>query len=199
MKNFKKIFLILVFLLLVSCSKQKEFTLTSQDIVVFGEELLPIELNGLAISDLEITSSDESVAYVEDGKIVATFMGEAVLTIKYLEKIEYLNVLVLPKLSLNKSMEYGESQELIIENTDYSLDKFLITIDGDSLAIKDGMIEAKNVGFSIVNITYKENEKLQVSEKIDVSPIKPILKADSYEIGIAMFYWMRKLFCIFSQ
>ena len=122
-KKIKRIIGLIVCLALSLCF----FACNGEDIKISGKNRITlqagqtytIQASGIIGTDVKWTSSDESVATVSGGKVVAIKQGEAVITVSEGKKSAFVTVVVLDNRSYSVTYKYYiihfESSELKLD------------------------------------------------------------------------------------
>ena len=166
--------------------------------VSFGDEPVyvgmdyNIEVLGFSnVKLFDITSSDESVAYVDDdyflvalkkGKTTLSFTLKEFPTIKGSVEVEVLNrVPVLYR--DNEPIIVGDIFNLKLSRYD-DVNLFNISFDNEYLSYEDGTFKALKEGRTTITYTLKEDQTTFGKYELTIYPVKPVLAISSNEVTI---------------
>ena len=175
----------LLVLLLFGCKKEQKVYFNEEEITITEETELPLVLENIDIKDISIKSDNENIAWINGKNVVPYMAGRTTITVVFNESVVTLKVVVPLNVTIEDSVSYGEKLEYKIENCDEN--DIDISFSNDLLVLKGKEICASGIGETEITFSMKSNNEIKFVKKINVLAVKPILKADSYEVDIDEF------------
>ncbi len=159
----KKIFIFLIIILMmgfIGCRKQK-LKIIGEDFVTTGKTMI-LEHNFPKESITKWSSSDETIAIIENGTLYAISEGQVIITLQIDEYIAYKKIdVVFPifniEIKCESTIYIGESEKIEVVIPDEYKDKYsgVLSVSDESLAIINSNSYIKGLSEGIVTIYYK--------------------------------------------
>lgn len=186
--NVKRLMLLIGFVCIffIGCDDTKKMRFSGSEIMISEETKVPLILKNINIKEVNILSENENIVIVDNGIMYPCEVGETKVIATWGEQTISIDVLVLPNISIEEEVLYGDSLEYEIENEKY-LD-YNITFSNPSMIFKNGKFVTKGVGEVEITFELKENKRIFVKKKVNILPIKPILSADNKEVEMEEYF-----------
>ena len=163
----------------------------SDEVIYVGSEALIYVEGYRNLSCFEITSSDPTVAYVdEDFYLIGLKKGTTIITMRLKEDSYVYGALEVTVLN-QKPYIYKDNKPLIIGDKfevglshydDESL--FNITYDQEFLSFNDGFFTTLKEGTTEIKYTLKSDESAYGTLSVVIYPVKPVIEVSSAEMTI---------------
>lgn len=186
--NIRKIIFVLGIICLflcVGCENEQKFYFDEEEIIVFEEMKLPLFLENIDYSEVEVVSDNEDVIMIDGENIIPMYAGKATISVIFNDKTISIDALVMPKVNMDEEIKYGEYASFSIENGNIS--DYNISFSEPIAYFKNEKIYSKGVGEVEVAFKNKENEEIFSKKYLKILPIQPVLSSDTNEIEVAEY------------